>query len=351
MKLGINIGYSGAQMRLPLDLVLEVERLGFDSVWSAEAYGSDAVTPLAYLAAKTSRIKLGTGIMQVPARTPAMCAMTMSTLDALSGGRVLVGLGLSGPQVIEGWHGVAYGKPAARLREYVEILRKIWAREEPVAFEGKQYQLPYHGPDATGLGKPLKSILHGRQLPVYLATMGPVNIRTTAELADGWLPIWYSPYRAHMFRADIEEGFRRAGNGKSWKDFEIAAGCTVAIGDDVKACLARMKPNLALYVGGMGAREKNFHNEMVAKYGYADAAAKIQDLYLSGRKAEAEAAVPDELCDELSLCGPEARIRERYRAWEDSGVTTMLIQSSQPEALGLMADITGATKQVAAATP
>lgn len=348
MKLAINIGYSGAQMHLPLDLVLKVERLGYDSVWTAEAYGSDAVTPLAYLAAKTTRIKLGTGIMQIPGRTPAMCAMTMSTLDALSGGRVLVGLGLSGPQVVEGWHGLPYGRPAARTREYVEILRKIWAREEPVEYDGDEYQLPYHGPGASGLGKPLKSILHGRQLPVYLATMGPVNIRNTAELADGWLPIWFSPQRIGLFRAALEEGFRRAGGGKSYKDFDIAAGCTVAIGEDVGACLAEMKPNLALYLGGMGAKEKNFHNEMAIKYGYADAAARIQELYLAGRKSEATDAVPDELCDEMSLCGPIERIRERYRAWEDAGVTTMLVQSRQPEALELMAEIAGTTNAVLA---
>ena len=344
MKLAINIGYSGARMTLPLDLVLEVERLGYDSVWTAEAYGSDAVTPLAYLAAKTTRIKLGTGIMQIPGRTPAMCAMTMSTLDALSGGRVLVGLGLSGPQVVEGWHGVPYGKPAARTREYVEILRKIWARDEPVEYQGQEYQLPYTGAGATGLGKPLKSILHGRQLPVYLATMGPVNIRATAELADGWLPIWFSPQRMHLFKPAIEEGFKRAGNGKSWKDFDIAAGCTVSIGDDVKACLAAMKPNLALYVGGMGAKDKNFHNEMARKYGYVEEAEKIQELYLAGRKDEATAAVPDELCDEMSLCGPVARIRERYRAWEDAGVTTLLVQAREQPALELMAGIAGASR-------
>jgi F420-dependent oxidoreductase-like protein len=342
MKLAINIGYSGARMQLPLDLVLEVERLGYDSVWTAEAYGSDAVTPLAYLAAKTTRIKLGTGIMQVAGRTPAMCAMTMSTLDELSGGRALVGLGLSGPQVVEGWHGVPYGKPAARLKEYVQILRQIWARDQPVELDGEEYQLPYRGPGATGLGKPLRSILHGRQLPVYLATMGPVNIRNTAQYADGWLPIWFSPYHMDLFRPSLEEGFRRAGNGKWYQDFDIAAGCQVIIGDDVKACLAQMKPNLALYMGGMGAREKNFHNEMAVKYGYTDAAARIQELYLSGRKNEAEEAVPDELCDEMSLCGPEARIRGRYPVWEQAGVTTMIIQSRQPEALHLMADITGA---------
>jgi len=341
MKLGINIGYSGGRVELPLDRVLEAEQLGYDSVWTAEAYGSDAVTPLAYLAAKTTRIKLGTGIMQIAGRTPAMCAMTMSTLDALSGGRVLVGLGLSGPQVVEGWHGMPYDKPVARLREYVQILRKIWAREEPVALDGQAYQLPYRGPGATGLGKPLKSILHSRQLPVYLATMQPLSVRTTAELADGWLPIWFSPQRLGMFRPAIEEGFKRAGNSKSWKDFDIAPGCTVIIGDDVRACLVQMKPTLALYVSGMGAKQKNFHNEMVVKYGYGEIAARIQELYLSGRKAEAIAAVPDELCDEMSLCGPEGRIRQRYKAWEDAGVTTMLVQTNQREALHLMADVAG----------
>ena len=344
MKLATGIGYSGASMRIDMDFVHEVERLGYDSIWTAEAYGSDAVTPLAYIAALTTKIKLGTSIMQIPGRTPAMCAMTMSTLDAISGGRALVGLGLSGPQVVEGWHGVPYGKPAARTREYVEILRKIWAREDPVSYQGQEYELPYMGPGATGLGKPLKSILHGRQLPVYLATMGPINIRNTAELADGWLPIWFSPKRVDLFRPSLEEGFRRAGNGKSYKDFDIAAGCTVAIGDDVKALLAMQKPNLALYMGGMGAKEKNFHNEMAVKYGYGEAAAKIQELYLSGRKQEATEAVPDELVDEMSLVGPVARIKESYRAWEDAGVTTMMVQSRQREALELMADITGASK-------
>ena len=343
MKLAIGIGYSGGRVELPIDMVQRAERLGYDSVWSAEAYGSDAVTPLAYLAATTSRIKLGTGILQIPARTPAMCAMTMSTLDALSGGRVLVGLGMSGPQVIEGWHGMPYSRPAARIREYVEILHKIWDRREPVAFDGKVYRLPYQGDDASGLGKPLKSILHSRRIPVYLATMKPLSIRITAELADGWLPIWFSPYRMSMFTADLEKGFARSGNGKSLDTFDIVAGCTVVIGDDVEACLAQLKPTLALYVGGMGAKGRNFHNEMVSKYGYADVAAEIQDLYLAGRKQEATDLVPDELCDEISLCGPPARIRERFGAWQQAGVKTMMVQSNQPEALALMADVAGTT--------
>ena len=342
MKLGYNLGYSGAQMRLPVDLVQELERVGYDSVWTAEAYGSDAVTLLAYLAAKTSRIKLGTAILQIPARTPANCAMTMSTLDALSEGRALVGLGLSGPQVVEGWHGVPYGKPAVRVREYIQILRKIWAREEPVAFEGQEYRLPYTGPGATGLGKPLKSILHGRQLPIYVAALGPVNVRQAAELADGWLPIFFSPQRMDQYRPMLEEGFRRAGSGKSLKDFDIVVNATVALTDDLPAAFATMKPNLALYVGGMGAKEKNFYNQLITGYGYGDAAARIQELYLAGRKQEAEAAVPDELCDELALVGPAARIRDRFKVWEDAGVTTLLVGSRQPETLHLMADIAGA---------
>lgn len=342
MKLGLYLGYSGAKLDLPVDTVLEAERLGWDSVWTAEAYGSDAVTPLAYLAALTKRIKLGTAIMQIPARTPAMTAMTAMTLDALSGGRMLVGLGLSGPQVVEGWHGQPYGHPQARLREYVAILRKIWAREEPVEFHGKEYNLPYTGPGATGLGKPLKSILHGRNMPIYLATLGPNNIRLTAEIADGWIPAFFSPYRMDVFRPDLEAGFARAGNGKSMKDFDIVATCNVVITDDVRAGLAATKPGIALYVGGMGARQKNFYNELMQRYGYTEAAARVQELYLAGRKAEAEAAVPDELADEMSLVGPVERIRERYKAWEDAGVGTMLISTRDSRVLQLMAELTGA---------
>ncbi|MCC7365449.1 MAG: LLM class F420-dependent oxidoreductase [Dehalococcoidia bacterium] len=343
MKLGIMVGYSGAQMGLPLDLIREVEDLGFDSIWTAEAYGSDAITPLAYIAALTTRIKLGTAIMQIPGRTPAMCAMQTSTVDALSGGRMLVGLGLSGPQVVEGWHGVPYGKPAARMREYVEILRKIWAREAPVEYHGQEYNMPYTGPGSTGLGKPLKSILHTRQLPVYLATMGPQNVRTTAELADGWLPIWFSPYKTDMYDADLAAGFAKRTDGKTRADFDIAAGCNVQVTDDIKAALDRQKPNLALYFGGMGAKSKNFHNDAMKKLGYADEAAKVQELYLSGRKKEAEEVIPYDLIDEMSLVGPEARIRERYKQWEDAGVTTMLVNGPL-QSLHLMADITGVNR-------
>lgn len=342
MKLAISIGYSGAQLHLPVEFVQRCEQLGYDSVWTAEAYGSDAVTPLAYLAAVTSNIKLGTGIMQIPGRTPAMCAMTMSTLDVLSGGRALVGLGLSGPQVIEGWHGVPYGKPARRVREYVEILRKIWAREAPVSYRGEEYQLPYTGPGATGLGKPLKSILHTRQLPVYLATMGPINIRATAELADGWLPIWFSPQRMHLYKPDLEIGLKRA--GRTWADLDICANATVLITDDVKSGFAAMKPNLALYMGGMGAREVNYHNQTARKYGYVEAAERIQELYLAGRKQEAIEAVPDELCDELSLIGPKERVLLRLKEWEDAGVTTLNVGSRDMATLEWLAEATGVNR-------
>ena len=343
MKLGYSIGYSGADYRLPLSQVLEAERLGYDSVWTAEAYGSDAVTPLAYLAAKTERIKLGTGIMQIPARTPAMTAMTMSTLDALAGsGRVLIGLGLSGPQVVEGWHGQPWGKPTARVREYVEVLRLILAREEPTAYAGEEYQLPYTGPGSSGLGKPLKSILHTRPLPIFVAALGPVNVRSTAELADGWLPMWFSPYRMETYRPWLEEGLARGaarGVAKALDTFEIQAACSVVVHDDVGECIQQMRPTVALYMGGMGAKSQNFHNSVMVRYGYTAAAARVQDLYLAGRRGEAMEAIPDEFIDEMALLGPAERIRERYRAWADSGITGMHVQTTQAEALALMAEL------------
>jgi F420-dependent oxidoreductase-like protein len=340
MRFGLNAGYSGARMSLPMDLIQEADRLGFHSVWTAEAYGSDAVTPAAWIAARTERLCVGTGIMQMPARSPAMTAMTATTLDQLSGGRFLLGLGASGPQVVEGWHGVAYGKPMKRTREYIEIVRQIWKREKPVEHQGEHYQIPYHGPGASGLGKPLKSILHGRQIPIYVAAVGPKSVAQAAEIADGWLPIFYSPYRAPAaYRASLEEGFRKAGGGKGLKDFDIAAGPTVILGDDVAACLNFIKPILALYVGGMGARGKNFYNDLARRYGFEDAAKTIQDLYLDGKKNEATAAVPDELADEVSLVGPKERIRDRLAAWTESPVTTMICATMQIEAVRLLGEL------------
>ena len=338
MRLGLAIGYSGARMALDLPLIQEADRLGFHSVWSAEAYGSDAVTPLAWIAARTERIHVATGIMQMPARTPAMTAMTATTLDQLSGGRFLLGLGVSGPQVVEGWHGQPYGKPLVRTREYVEIVRQIWDRERPLEHRGAHYQIPYHGAGATGLGKPLKSILHGRRIPIYVAAIGPKSVELTAEIADGWLPFWYSPYRTHVYEHILEAGFARAGNGKSLATFDIAASVTVIQGDDVQACLDKLKPGLALYVGGMGARGKNFYNELACRYGFEEAARTIQDLYLGGKKAEAAAAVPNELADEVALVGPPARIRDRLAAWRASGITTLVAAVRQPEALRTLAE-------------
>src|SRR6266853_293905 len=244
MRLGLNVGYSGSQISLPMDLIQEADRLGFHSAWTAEAYGSDAVTPATWIAAVTKQLKVGTGIMQMPARTPAMTAMTATTLDHLSGGRFLLGLGPSGPQVVEGWHGVPYGKPLVRTREYVEIVRKIWARQQPLEHQGEHCQIPYRGTGATGLGKPLKSILHGRQIPIYLAAVGPKSVEQTAEIADGWLPMFFSPYRTHVYGDALAAGFRKAGNGKGLHNFDVAPGPIVILGDDVAGCLAFVKPVL-----------------------------------------------------------------------------------------------------------
>jgi len=340
MRFGLNIGYSGSRMALDWDLILEADRLGFHSVWSAEAYGSDAVTPLAFIAARTERVHLATGIMQMPARTPAMTAMTAMTLDQLSGGRFILGLGVSGPQVVEGWHGVPYGKPLLRTREYVEIVRAIWARERPVEHHGVHYRIPYDGPGATGLGKPLKSILHGRPLPIYVAAVGPKSVAQAAEIADGWLPIFYSPERApQVYREPLEAGFRTA--GKTAADFDIAVSVMVIVGDDVKACLELVKPMLALYIGGMGAREKNFYNDLACRYGFAAEAKRIQDLYLAGKKAEATALVPDALADEVSLVGPKERIRDRLQRWRASPVGTLICAARQVEALRVLAEAGG----------
>jgi F420-dependent oxidoreductase-like protein len=324
MRLALALNYSGANVALDLDKVLEAERLGYDSVWTAEAYGSDAVSPAAWVAARTTRIHVGTGIMQIPARTPAMTAMTAMTLDALSGGRFRLGLGVSGPQVVEGWHGQPFGRPLAKTREYVSVVRAILAREKPLEFRGEYYQIPDAGPGATGLGKPLKSILHGRaSLPIYLAAVGPRNVALAAEIADGWIPVFFSARRGRMFREWLDEGFQKA--GRSAQAFDVMPMVSVVVGADVAACRAVVKPRVALYVGGMGARGRNFYNDIARRYGYEEAAKTIQDLYLAGKKAEAEAAVPDALVDEVALCGPKERIREQLAEWRTSGVTTLMV--------------------------
>lgn len=343
MKLGLSLGYSGAEMQLPVERVLQAEKLGYDSVWTAEAYGSDAISPLAYLAALTKRIRLGTGIIQLAARTPAATAMSVQTVDALAGGnRVICGLGVSGPQIVEGWYGQPWGKPYYRIKDYVAIMRKIFEREGPVSHEGREISLPYTGPGAMGIGKPLKSILHTNpNLPIWLGTGTEANVKLTAEIADGWLPLGFVPGSMAIYRPWLEQGFERAGGGKSLRDLEIQAGATVFITDDLREAFRRMKPGIALYVGGMGHRDKNFHNDMMVRRGYGDAAKTIQELYLAGRKAEAMEAVPDEYCDEGSLVGPPARIRQRYKAWADSGATGLTISAVQDEAIELMAGVAG----------
>jgi F420-dependent oxidoreductase-like protein len=342
VKLALAIGYSGARIDVPIDLIQQAERLGFDSVWTAESYGSDAITPLAWIAAKTERIRLGTGIMQLAGRTPAMCAMQCMTVDGLAGGgRMIAGLGVSGPQIVEGWYGQPWGKPYWRLRDYIQIMRKIFERQEPVVHDGREIALPYTGPGSTGLGKPLRSIVHGDpKLPIWMGSGKEATVRLTAELCDGWLPMHFVPGRMDEYRPWLEEGFARAraaGRDKGWHNFEIQAQVSVRVTDDVAGALAAQKPGIALYVGGMGAREVNFHNEQMCRMGYAEAAGRIQDLYLAGRKEEAIAAVPDDYVDERCLVGPAARIRKRYGAWADSGVTGLGLATSQPEALEVLA--------------
>ena len=340
MRLGLVAGYSGAAVSLDIDLITLAESLGFDSVWTSEAYGSDAIVPLAWIGAKTKTIRLGTGIMQMPARTPAMAAMTAMTLDALSGGRAILGLGPSGPQVVEGWHGVPFGKPLARTREYVAIIRKVLARSAPLEHQGEVYQIPYRGPDATGLGKPLRSILHGRpNLPIYTASIGPAGIALSAEIADGLIPVWMNPERFDLFDDALQKGFAKAGGGKNLGTFDLAPMVSVIVGGDVEACRAPVKAMLALYIGGMGAKGKNFYHDYAARLGYREAAERIQDLFLDGKKGEATAAVPDQLVDEVALVGPPERIRDRARAWKASPVTTMILGTVQPEAVRLLAEI------------
>lgn len=341
MQLGYMAGYSGPQAQVNIPLVQEAERLGFHVVWTAEAYGSDAVVPLAWMGAHTSKIKLGTAIMQIPARSPAMTAMTAMTMDHLSGGRMVLGLGMSGPQVVEGWHGGAYGKPVPRTREFVGIMRQIFAREDRLEHSGKYYQIPYRGDDATGLGKPLKSILHPRkELPIYIAAIGPKNVRLTGEIADGLLPVFFSPEKFSYFEDALQEGFDKAGGGKSFSDFDLGPMVTVAMGDDLEACYNRVRPSLALYIGGMGARGQNFYNTLACRYGYEAEAKTIQDLYLSGKKAEAEAAVPDSLIDEVALCGSRDRIKDRLARFREIKVRTLNISGvPTPEDMRTMAEL------------
>ncbi|MBM3788836.1 MAG: LLM class F420-dependent oxidoreductase [Acidobacteria bacterium] len=338
MRLGLNLGYWTTNPGAKVLLAQEADRLGYHSVWVAEAWGSDCVTSMAWIAARTERIRVGSAIMQMPARTPANAAMTAASLDLLSGGRVLLGLGASGPQVVEGWHGVLYGRPLARTREYVEILRRIFAREAPLEYHGEYYDVPLRG--GTGLGKPLRLMLHPLRssVPIYLAAIGPGNVALTAEIADGWLPVFFSPDRMTLYRQWLEEGFARSGERRD-RSFDIAPTVIVQPGGDLAACLIKAKQTLAFYIGGMGARGRNFYYDLACRYGYAGQADRIQEHFLSGRRPEAVASVPDSLADEVALCGPRERIRERLERWRQAGVTTLICSTTDVETLRLMADL------------
>ena len=344
MKLGIGAVSFGPRVQLNMEMVLRAEELGFDSAWTAEAWGNDAVTTASWVLAQTSKIKVGTSIMQMPARQPAMAAMTAMSLDHLSGGRFILGLGPSGPQVAEGWYGVPYGKPLTRTREYINIIRQIWAREAPVRFEGEYYTIPATGPGTTGLGKSLKSIVHGNpEIPIYTASISPNGLRCSGEVADGVFPMMLDPETVdRVYLPFIEEGFAKAEGEKSLENFSIVPGVSVIISDDLEKVRVPVKSHMALYIGGMGARDKNFYNDLAKRLGYEEAATKIQDLFLDGKKQEAAMAVPDDLVDACHLIGPADRIRERLQAWKVAGqkrwIDTMSISANQPEALELVAE-------------
>jgi F420-dependent oxidoreductase-like protein len=332
MKLALSVGYwSAGQPQDALDSILEAERLGFDSVWTAEAYGSDALTPLAWWGSQTSTIKLGTGICQMPARTPTAMAMAAMTLDHLSGGRTLLGLGASGPQVVEGWYGQSYPKPLARSREYIDIVRQTVARENPVEFSGDHYQLPFQG--GTGLGKPLKSTIHPLrpEIPIYLGAEGPKNIALAAELCDGWVAMLYAPKDDAWYRARLEEGFaKRSPERSPSSGFDVVSLTPAVINPDVEQAADMLRPFLALYAGGMGARGANFHFEAIARAGFEAEATKIQELYLSGNKKDAIAAVSTEMVEATALIGPPEKIRDDLEAWKGGVVTTMLVNGPPP---------------------
>ncbi len=343
MQLGITVDMSGPAPKLDMERVLEAERLGFSQVWTGEAYGTDAVTPVTWILARTTKIKAGTGIMQIPARTPACAAMTVMTLQILSNNRFLCGLGVSGAQVVEGWHGVRFGKPMTRTKEYIAIIRTILERKAPLEFHGEEYVIPYAGPDATGLGRALRSITHGNpEIPFYLASITQAGLRTAGECADGVLPIFYSPEQPGIVSAPILDGMKKAGRPATLANFDVAPYVRAKLGPDVGACRDAIRPELALYIGGMGARSKNYYNDVAIKLGYEGAAKTIQDLYLEGKKTEAAAAVPDKLIDEISLVGPAERIKDRLAAWKhaakDRSIGTMVLKGASIEAMRVVAE-------------
>ena len=341
LKLAYGVGYwSSGPPKGALDSIIEAERLGFESVWSAEAYGSDALTPLAWWGASTTSIKLGTGIIQMSARTPSATAMAAMTLDHLSSGRFILGLGVSGPQVVEGWYGEPYKRPLERTREYVSIIRSILRRDEPVTHSGNQYQLPYDGEHASGLGKPLKSTVHPLRdhIPIYLGAEGPKNVSLAAEICDGWLPLFFSPSENDFYRSCLDDGFSKSDDPSKADDFEVVAPVTVIPGDDIEACANMVRPMLALYAGGMGAKGANFHFDVFARMGYEDVALKVQELYLQGKKEEAAAAIPLKMVEDVALVGPAEKIKEELDRWNDTVLTTLLL-SGPPTMLKTYVDI------------
>jgi F420-dependent oxidoreductase-like protein len=341
MKLGLQMGYWGAQPPAnALEQVIEAEKLGYDSVWTAESWGSDALTPLAWWGSRTSKIRLGTDLIQLSARQPTATAMAALTMDHLSGGRFVLGLGVSGPQVVEGWYGMPFPKPLARTREYIDIIRKVLAREERVTNDGPHYPLPY--PGGLGLGKPLKPITHPMRAdtPIILGAEGPKNVALAAEIADGWFPIFYSATHEDMYRDQVEEGWSRRSDARRPKEeFEIMPTVAVVIDDDIDRAADALKPMIALYVGGMGARDMNFHFDVFCRLGYEAEANKIQELYLDGKQADAIAAVPLEMVEEITLVGPKEKIRDELQAWEESLVTTMLIGAGNIDTMRTMAEL------------
>lgn len=320
LKLGLQLGYWGALCpgENHTTMAQEAEKLGYDSVWTAESWGNDCFTPLSWIGAQTSTIRLGTSVAQLSARTPAACAMATLALDALSGGRMILGLGVSGPQVVEGWYGQPYSKPVTRTREYVDIIRKVLAREAPVTSEGEFYPLPYNGPGAWGMGKPLKPITHPLRadVPIFIGAEGPKNVTQTAQIADGWLPLYYSPYRQEVYAdqlVDAKEGF------------EVCPTVMMSFNDNLEEALYPVKAMLGFYIGGMGSAKRNFHKELMARMGFPDEADQIQKLFFEGKRDEAIAAVPDQFADEISLCGPKERVAEKLKDWENSPVTSLLV--------------------------
>ena len=332
LSLGLQLGYWGAHPNPNfVELAQEAENLGFDSVWVAESWGNDCFTPLAWIGAQTSKIRLGTAVAQLSARTPTACAMATLALDHLSGGRMILGLGASGPQVVEGWYGQPYAKPVTRTRDYVDIIRQVLAREAPVTSDSEFYPLPYNGPNAWGMGKPLKPIVHPLRadVPIFIGAEGPKNVTQTAEIADGWLPLYYSPYRQEVYADQI---------AAAKPGFEVAPLVLVNIHDNVEEALYTVKAMLGFYIGGMGSKARNFHKELMARMGFPDEAEQIQNLFFEGKRDEAIAAVPSQFADEISLCGPKDRIREKLKDWENSPVTSLLI-SGDAEMLRNMAEL------------